>query len=85
MHASACRAVDQAELAILRRRERSVGLGQPAPAAGAFGSQAMLALRSAGRSGVARTSLLARHRWDVALQKVLVMNRVARAFTQSTM
>lgn len=40
---------------------------------------------AASKSGVARVSLAARHRWEVALWKVLVMGKVARAFSQASM
>ena len=86
-----CRAVSQAELQILRNRESTAAPASAVPQANgsalpaAFAGPTLSRLRKVGQSGVARTSLQARHRWDAALRKVLVMLRVCRAFSQSKM
>jgi hypothetical protein len=90
-----CRAVSEAELLIAQRRERLVQkqrsrLLQPRPKArlksalhgGSDGK--FLSLAGASRSTVARTSLAARHRWECALRRVLIMNRVLRALQESS-
>ena len=85
-----CRAVSEAELAILRKQERNTKKGrvqfQPIPeehASTPVARGALLTLRERHRSGVARTSLAARYRWDWALRRILIMCKVTRAFQES--
>ena len=82
--------MSQCELNILRGRERAqeahVRASQALPeAALPFSGPALLGLRMSGKSGVARTSLQARHRWEAALRKVLIMNKVVRAWGEVRM
>lgn len=88
----ACRAVSEAELAILRKQERKTSKGtvrfrsiseehgNTPLARGALGN-----LKERHRSVVARTSLTARYRWEWALRRILIMSKVTRAFQESVM
>eukprot|EP00892_Ulva_mutabilis_P009416 jgi/Ulvmu1/6847/UM031_0052.1 len=84
------RAVSEAELAILRKQERHTKKDtfrfrpiREKEARTPLGKGALLNLRERHRSGVARTSLAARYRWEWALRRVLIMSKVTRAFQES--
>jgi hypothetical protein len=79
------RAVSEAELSILQRQNRRLGtfpVDQPRNEVSNRRNSVLENLHSGRKSAVARTSLMARHRWDFVLHKVLLMNRVARAFQE---
>jgi hypothetical protein len=50
-----------------------------------FSGAAFRGLQLVSQSGVARTSLDAKHRWEWALRRVLMMRKVVRAFGESVM
>lgn len=86
--------MSQAELRILRSRELRAALaagtgtmqrGSSMTGHVALSGAALAGLKASGKSGVARESLRARHRWDTALRQVLIMLRVVRAITESKM
>lgn len=81
------RAINEAELTILRRVEKynqdyaTSPAGSVPASPSAFDGSAFSGLTLKGRSGVARVSLRAKQRWEWALRNVLIMVRLANALT----